>query len=188
MKRKNIFSKTSKSPQAQDNRLTKNERLTLILSVSAILVSVGQLIFNSQFFTDIFIKPQLYASAKDYNVKDERMISIFRVENKGNKTAEDLTISFTCYKDDSYTIVPGNIFEVTEKQNGVPLKDVIIKSPSFVPNDLILIVVETDTINFNRLNKQLASQKVSPNNFMIPNLNFVKYKDKFASIDRYIKE
>ncbi len=185
---KKYFRRSRKAEFNQRNKLTRNEKLTLALASAALLISLGQIIFTSQFFTDLFIKPKIYASAKNYSVENGKVISTFEIKNKGNKTAEDLIVSMTCFKNDTYTIYPINILDTSEQKNGEPLKDIIIKSGAFVPNDFIFIQIVTDTATFNSAKKQLINQKIRPSAFIIPNLNFVKFKNGIVEIDRYVKE
>jgi hypothetical protein len=183
-----MTTKKNKADLAQKEKLTRNEKLTLIIASIALIGSLCQLFLSSQLFIDWFVKPDIYASAKSYYVDKGDVISTFEIKNKGNKTAEDVIISLSVFKNDFFTIYPISILDTSERKNGEPLKDLIIKTSRFVPNDFIFIQVTTDTSTFFNAQRQLINQNIRPSAFIIPNLNFVKYRDGMVSIDRYVQQ
>jgi hypothetical protein len=185
---KKYFQKKNQIDIDQKIKLTKNEKLTLVLSSFAILISLGQLFCTSPFFSDFLIKPDIYVDPKEYEFKDGNIISTFRIVNKGNKTAEDLIISLGCFQNDTVNVIPLSILDTTEKKVKKPYKKIIIKASRFVPNDNIYIRVITDTATF--YNNQPYVDRLEAINhekyslaYLVPRINFVRFKDGLIKIN-----
>lgn len=154
----------------KNQKLSRNEKLTLVFSSIAIFFTLIQLIFSVPIFSDYFYHPDIIGSLDKKEYDKGKIRFIYKVENRGNKTAENLILNFTCYKADSVTVAPNLNLDIKYKDNGVPLKDVIIKTETFVPGDYLFILVEMDSVKY---------QKSDFKN-IIPFIGQIKYKDGFG--------
>lgn len=152
------------------NPFTKNETLTLIISSLALLFSLVQLLFTVPFFANKIYAPNIVCKLDSREFKTGNFFMTYLLKNEGNKTAENVIIGFTCFKH-NYIISPGVNFTVEEKENGVPLKDIIIKTESFAPGEHAYIIIYGDSATYQK--EELKEY--------IPFFQQIKYKDGFVN-------
>ncbi|MGE8342532.1 MAG: hypothetical protein ACN6OI_15990 [Flavobacterium sp.] len=151
-------------------KLTPNEKLTLVFSSIAIFLALIQLIFSVPIFSDYVYSPNIIGKLDKREYDNGKIRFIYKVENNGNKTAENLILNFSCFKNDSVTVMPNLNLKITKRANGIPLKDIIIETDSFVSGDCLFIIVETDSIKYNK----------SDFKDIFPFIGQIKYKDGFG--------
>lgn len=163
-------------------KLTKNEKLTLGISILALLLTLWQLVFSSPMFSKFFYSPEVLGTEERTISKKGTFVSTYKVCNVGNKPAENLLISVSCFAKDYITIIPTLDYDVQHKKNGEPLKDIMIKANTFLPKDQIIIVVDSDSSDINSFERQMRAQNAT--NWKIPSLSVIKYSEGFGKIQR----
>lgn len=166
------------------NKLTRNELITIVISSLALLISIGQLLFSYPLFSKYFYGSKIIGTEFPIKNESKKCISTFQITNEGNKTADDITISLTCFKDDNVTIMPQLDFDVEYRDNGAPLKDIVIKNRKFVPHDFIIVMIASDSTSYYESIAELKNQMIENDKFRIPFLSIIKYADGFGEIIR----
>jgi len=159
---------------AKSKKMSNNEKVTIGISSLALLLTLIQLVFSTPYFSDRIYHADVIGRIEKSGYKEGKLNSIYTIKNEGNKSSETLAISFTCFKDDKITTAPNLNIIVEEKENGPALKDIIIKTESFLPGDYIFVMISTDS---------LKHSKDSMSN-IVPFLGQIKSKDGFGKIIR----
>jgi hypothetical protein len=154
-------------------KLTRNEKITLRLSVTALIISVLQFGFSIPIISQYFYSSEIVAFQPKNEVLNDKFIRVFYVKNEGNKAAENLFINFKCVKNDSITTLPKLDIEMKSEKDGEPLKNVSIHVKRLLPNEQIIFLVQTDstTIKIN-----------STSNIRFPFIETIKDDDGFGKV------
>jgi hypothetical protein len=107
-------------------KLTKNEKITLRISIAALSISLLQFIFSIPLISEYFYSPDIIGLPSKNEILNDKSITVFYIKNEGNRAAENLLISFKCGKNDSIIPLPKLDLEFRTEKNGEPLKDVYI--------------------------------------------------------------
>ncbi|KFF18827.1 hypothetical protein [Flavobacterium hydatis] len=153
--------------------LTRNEKITLRISLTALILSLLQFGFSIPIISQYFYSPEIVAFQPKSGVLNDKFISVFYVKNKGNKAAENLFINFKCAKNDSITTLPKLDIEMKSEKDGEPLKNVSIQIKRLLPNEQIIFLVQIDstTIKIN-----------STSDIRFPFIETIKDDDGFGRI------
>ena len=124
-----------------NEKFTKNEIATLFISVFALLISLGQLFFNSPFFTDKISKPKLIM----FEILNDN-VSIFTIVNDGNKNANNVKINLTCWIDDTIIISDKTSINPIINRDALnsDIQSVSIQIDKIIPNQEIIVVVQNE--------------------------------------------
>lgn len=138
----NMFFKrrNSRKEEKKDNpkkRLSKNELITLYISIIALLISVGQFFLNNQFFTDKLIRPQLIIYKSEM---------VYSITNKGNKIANNLNINFFSSLNDKIVIGDSIALKpiITKRTLTCEMEAINIKIEKLLPKQTVIVVFNTN--------------------------------------------
>lgn len=122
-------------------KVNKNEIITLSISILALLVSSGQLLFNSPFFTDIFSRPKL-----NYFEVSSPITDVLTVKNNGVKNANNVKINLLCWSDDEIIIGDKTSTNPTIIRDsfGSNIQTVCVKIEKIIPNQEIVVVIQNN--------------------------------------------
>jgi len=164
--------------------------ISLVLSIVAILISLGQLIFDNPYFLKFVNKVEISASELGVSKhKDEDYLkSTFLIRNKGKNTAKNVELHLRILKDDNVMIEPKVFFRKTNDNNGGIAKNLIYECDELVPGEIVRIDVYSDYSNYLKINsidtlffnKKAARPKVPYG----PHLKSLKHSQKTVEIKR----
>ena len=137
-------------------RKKKKTNYSLVLSIIAIVISLGQLIFTMPFVIKQFEEVEMLAielgMAKHPNEK--YLESSFVILNTGKNTAKDVEFHLRTFNGDKIMIVP-DVFELIKSSDKTaPVLNSIYRCKQVVPQEKIMIYVMTDFkkyLNFYKL-------------------------------------
>lgn len=155
--------------------MTKNEKLTLVISSIALLLTILQLLLSIPFVSNLFYSAEVVGKRLDDKYSKGQYETTFLIKNEGNKNADNLLVNLTVSTKSKLTIVPNVFYEIEAHQNGEPLRDIIIKTSHFLPKENIYIIVNTDSTDFYKF-------KTGDETMKIPMLGIIKYDDGFGNI------
>ena len=129
--------------------------ISLFLSIVAILVSMGQLIFDNPYFLKNFNKVELTATELGISKEpaSDKIESSFIVENIGRNTAQDVEIQLRVLKDSKVIIMPNTFTLENPSVPETPVKNLIYKCDAVVPGEKIRIYVLSDFEDYLNINK-----------------------------------
>lgn len=160
---------------ATKEKLSKNERFTLIIASIALLLTLLQFIFSIPCVSNLLYSPNIIGERLDDKCSNRIFESTFLIKNSGNKIANNLMVNMTISKKSKVQIIPNTLYEIKERKNGEPLQDIIVKATHFIPNENILIIVYTDSSSFYKM-------KADNDSIVIPMLGIIKHDDGFGKI------
>ena len=148
-------SKKDKNKKTQDsNGKDKKTNLPLILSVLAILISLGQLIFTIPIVLRYFDRVEIQATELGLSKPTDKnyIQSSFLIRNNGKNTAENVELHLRILKGDNVLFIP-EVFRLSkdDKKNGIA-KNLIYKCDELVPGENVRIYVYSDFDNYLRIN------------------------------------
>lgn len=158
-------------------KMTKNEKLTLAISMIALLLTILQLLSSIPFISDIFYSAEVTGKRLDDKFSKGQYESTFLISNEGNKIADNLMVNLTISAKSTFTILPNVFYEIESHKNGEPLKDIIIKCPHFLPKENIYILVNTDSTDYYKI-------KNGNETITIPMLGIIKHDDGFGVTEK----
>ncbi|MDP4208266.1 MAG: hypothetical protein Q8928_05575 [Bacteroidota bacterium] len=161
----------------KSEKMTKIEKLTLVISSIALILTSIQLLFSIPFVSNLFYSAKIIGARIDDKYSNREYETTFLIKNEGNKNADNLMVNLTIPKESKLTIVPNVLYEIEAHKNGEPLKDIIIKCPHFLPKENIYIIVNTDSSNYYKF-------KNENDTIRFPMLGIIKYDDGFGKTER----
>ena len=137
---------------SQKHKLTKNEQLTLTMSILALVVSVTQLVFSLPFILNKIYKPNVVVKVFKPFEKNSKIISNFQIINNGNKFAEGLVTSFLCNLNDSILYSPQGGYEMSRKISAAgTMKEITLKADHFIPEAEVSVTIYSDTLDIRKI-------------------------------------
>ncbi len=150
--------KKKKKKQAIDNpesnKKEKKSNLPLVLSILAILISLGQLIFTVPVVLKYFDKVELKAVEFDIEkpIDDDYVRTSFVIINTGDNTAENVELHLRVLKNDKILFVP-EVFNLTKDDTkGGIARNLIFKCEELVPGEKVRFFVHSDFSEYLKTN------------------------------------
>ncbi|MEF3079250.1 hypothetical protein [Winogradskyella poriferorum] len=132
----------------------KPSKLPLYLSILAILISFGQLVFTVpivlKYFDRVEIEAKELGIAKPIN--EDFIKSSFIIRNTGNNTAENVELHLRILDDDNVVFIP-DVFRLVKDDNrdGIT-KNLIYKCDELVPGEHVRISVFSNFVDYLKIN------------------------------------
>lgn len=137
--------------KSKKNKKRKTKlNISLWLSIFAILISLGQLVFTMPFVLKQFEKVELKAMEIEFSKpKDLDVLNTyFIVMNTGKNTAENVELQIRTFNEDWVTFNP-DIFELVKGENtSAPIKNLIYRCDAIVPNETVKIFIKSKYSNY----------------------------------------
>ncbi len=146
------MNKKKKSGKKKSQKLRVN--ISLWLSIIAILISLGQLIFDNPFFLKHFNQVEINATELDVSksIDGDKIKSSFLIENIGKNTAKNVEIRLRVLEKSSVIITP-DIFELVNPEEPLtPARNLLYRCDELVPGDKIKLLVFSDFSDYLKIN------------------------------------
>ncbi|WP_179344442.1 hypothetical protein [Winogradskyella ursingii] len=121
-----------------------------MLSILAIIISLGQLIFTMPFVLKQFEKVELKATEIEFSkVKNLDVLNTsFIIMNTGENTADNVELQIRTFNEDKVIFNP-DIFELIKGDNtSAPVKNLIYKCEAIVPNEKVRVYIKSSYTNY----------------------------------------
>ncbi len=138
----------------ESNKKEKKSNLPLVLSILAILISLGQLIFTVPVVLKYFDKVELKAVEFDIEkpIDDDYVRTSFMIINTGDNTAENVELHLRVLKNDKILFVP-EVFNLTKDDTkGGIARNLIFKCEELVPGEKVRFFVHSDFSEYLKTN------------------------------------
>ena len=136
----------------------KYKKLSIILSVCSLILSLVTLFLTSPVIYDYFKRPniQIWQIPPDMqrNLSQNRYITTVFIYNKGRSAGTNLKLTLDCFKNDNIKINTSLLYNKTEQEikqfpKGVFLKTIVISFVNFPPKGNAIITISgTDMDQF----------------------------------------
>lgn len=150
--------KKKKNKQDKDNSKSidkeKKSNLPLILSILAILISLGQLIFTVPVVLKYFDKVELKAVEFDIEkpIDGDYVRTSFMIINTGDNTAKNVELHLRVLKNDKILFVP-EVFSLSkDDRKGGIARNLIFKCEELVPGEKVRFFVHSDFTEYLKTN------------------------------------
>jgi hypothetical protein len=139
--------KKNQNKENQDSSGKKNKsNLPLILSVLAIFISLGQLIFTVPVVLRYFDKVELKAVEFDIEkpIDDNYVRTSFMIINTGDNTAKNVELHLRVLKNDKILFVPEVFNLAKDDTKGGIARNLIFKCEELVPGEKVRFFIHSD--------------------------------------------
>ncbi len=132
----------------------KKSNLPLILSISALLISLGQLIFTIPIVLRYFerVEIQAFELGIAKPIEKNYLQSSFLISNNGRNTAKNVEMHLRILKDDNVLFIP-EVFKLSKNDNKAGIaKNQIYKCDELVPGENVRVYVYSDFSSYLKIN------------------------------------
>lgn len=180
----------NKVQQTQIDSSKKKVNISLIISITAILISGIQLVLTSPFFLDAYNKPSVsvYENYHELSRDGNTVTFVYQILNNGKKPAKNINIRFYSFKKDVIQFIPNEAIKINSDLEDIPIANHSYQIKNLVPNESYYLFIYSDAHELKKnmgLDTLEAGEKYKkPGLFMTPYLEMVKTEQGFADIYR----
>ncbi|MFL0353996.1 hypothetical protein [Xanthomarina sp. GH4-25] len=129
--------------------------ISLFLSIVAIIISIGQFIFDNPYFLKHFNKVEIVVTELGITkaINSDRIEADFLIENVGNNTAKNVEIQLRVLKNSQVIFMPNTFSLENPNEPETPVKNLVYKCKAIVPGEKVKVYVLSNFEDFLKINK-----------------------------------